>query len=67
MRAERNVLAEVQHHSIVKLYYSFQDEEFLYLVRRVGGIWRRWWQVGAMPCGPGVAGPCGIAACNAHE
>ncbi|EFN54238.1 hypothetical protein CHLNCDRAFT_135759 [Chlorella variabilis] len=32
VRAERNVLAEVQHHSIVKLYYSFQDEEFLYLV-----------------------------------
>lgn len=32
VKAERNVLAEVQHHSIVKLYYSFQDEEFLYLV-----------------------------------
>ncbi len=33
VKAERNVLAEVQHHSIVKLFYSFQDEEFLYLVR----------------------------------
>lgn len=32
VRAERNVLAEVQHHSVVKLYYSFQDEEYLYLV-----------------------------------
>ena len=32
MRAERNVLAEVQHHSIVKLCYSFQDEDHLYLV-----------------------------------
>jgi serine/threonine kinase 38 len=33
VRAERNVLAEVQHHSVVKLYYSFQDEDYLYLVR----------------------------------
>ena len=32
VRAERNVLAEVQHHSIVKLCYSFQDEDHLYLV-----------------------------------
>ncbi len=32
VKAERNVLASVQHRSIVKLYYSFQDEEFLYLV-----------------------------------
>ena len=32
VRAERNVLAEVRHQSIVKLYYSFQDEEYLYLV-----------------------------------
>lgn len=32
VRAERNVLAEVQDQSIVKLYYSFQDEEYLYLV-----------------------------------
>lgn len=32
MRAERNVLAEVRHHSIVGLRYSFQDEEYLYLV-----------------------------------
>lgn len=32
VKAERNVLAEVQHHSVVKLYYSFQDEEYLYLV-----------------------------------
>lgn len=32
VRAERNVLAEVRHRSIVKLFYSFQDEEYLYLV-----------------------------------
>lgn len=32
VRAERNVLAEVRHHSIVRLLYSFQDEEFLFLV-----------------------------------
>lgn len=32
VRAERNVLAEVHNPYIVKLYYSFQDEEFLYLV-----------------------------------
>ncbi|PSC69607.1 serine threonine kinase 19 [Micractinium conductrix] len=32
VKAERNVLAEVRHHAVVKLYYSFQDEEFLYLV-----------------------------------
>ena len=32
VRAERNVLAEVRHHSIVGLRYSFQDEEYLYLV-----------------------------------
>ncbi|GAB4822162.1 hypothetical protein N2152v2_009208 [Parachlorella kessleri] len=32
VKAERNVLAEVRHHSIVRLYYSFQDEGFLYLV-----------------------------------
>jgi len=32
VRAERNLLAGVNHPSIVKLFYSFQDEEFLYLV-----------------------------------
>ena len=32
VRAERNVLAEVRHRAVVKLYYSFQDEDFLYLV-----------------------------------
>lgn len=32
VKAERNVLAEVQSPAIVKLFYSFQDEEFLYLV-----------------------------------
>lgn len=32
MRAERNLLAEVASHCIVKLYYSFQDAEYLYLV-----------------------------------
>uniref|UniRef100_A0A383V4A7 non-specific serine/threonine protein kinase n=1 Tax=Tetradesmus obliquus TaxID=3088 RepID=A0A383V4A7_TETOB len=32
VKAERNVLAEVHSPYIVKLYYSFQDEEFLYLV-----------------------------------
>ncbi|WPT14046.1 Serine/threonine-protein kinase 38-like [Picochlorum sp. SENEW3] len=32
VKAERNVLAEVSHYAIVKLMYSFQDEEHLYLV-----------------------------------
>ncbi|KAM7257951.1 hypothetical protein ACFE04_013692 [Oxalis oulophora] len=32
VRAERNLLAEVASHYIVKLYYSFQDSDFLYLV-----------------------------------
>ncbi|XP_059633155.1 uncharacterized protein LOC132275955 isoform X2 [Cornus florida] len=32
VRAERNLLAEVASHYIVKLIYSFQDAEFLYLV-----------------------------------
>ncbi|NP_001336801.1 Serine/threonine-protein kinase CBK1-like [Zea mays] len=33
VRAERNLLAEVaSHHCIVKLYYSFQDTEYLYLI-----------------------------------
>jgi serine/threonine protein kinase len=31
VRAERNVLAEVQSPYVVKLFYSFQDDEFLYL------------------------------------
>ncbi|KAM0944763.1 putative protein kinase AGC-NDR family [Dioscorea sansibarensis] len=30
--AERNLLAEVASHCIVKLYYSFQDAEHLYLI-----------------------------------
>ncbi|KAL7121874.1 hypothetical protein ACP275_01G011000 [Erythranthe tilingii] len=32
VRAERNLLAEVDSHFIVKLYYSFQDSEHLYLI-----------------------------------
>ncbi|KAJ9700715.1 hypothetical protein PVL29_006168 [Vitis rotundifolia] len=32
VKAERNLLAEVDSNCIVKLYCSFQDEEFLYLV-----------------------------------
>ncbi|KAI3447170.1 hypothetical protein Pfo_003835 [Paulownia fortunei] len=32
VKAERNLLAEVASHYIVKLYYSFQDAEYLYLV-----------------------------------
>ena len=32
VKAERNVLAEVRHYAVVKLLYSFQDEDFLYLV-----------------------------------
>ncbi|BDA44938.1 Serine/threonine-protein kinase tricorner [Coccomyxa sp. Obi] len=32
VKAERNVLAEVDNPFIVRLYYSFQDDEFLYLV-----------------------------------
>ncbi|KAL6516184.1 hypothetical protein OROGR_019489 [Orobanche gracilis] len=32
VKAERNLLAEVESNCIVKLYCSFQDDEFLYLV-----------------------------------
>uniref|UniRef100_A0A803N1Z7 non-specific serine/threonine protein kinase n=1 Tax=Chenopodium quinoa TaxID=63459 RepID=A0A803N1Z7_CHEQI len=32
VRAERNLVAEVDSHCIVKLYYSFQDAEHLYLI-----------------------------------
>ncbi|XP_010247369.1 PREDICTED: serine/threonine-protein kinase 38-like [Nelumbo nucifera] len=32
VRAERNLLAEVASHCIVKLYYSFQDADYLYLI-----------------------------------
>ncbi|KAH7423017.1 hypothetical protein KP509_12G035700 [Ceratopteris richardii] len=32
VRAERNLLAEVDSKCIVKLYYSFQDSEYLYLI-----------------------------------
>ena len=32
VRAERNVLAQVHSPYVVKLYYSFQDEEYLYLL-----------------------------------
>jgi serine/threonine kinase 38 len=32
VRAERDLLAEVHNETVVKLYYSFQDEQFLYLV-----------------------------------
>ncbi|PSS01995.1 Serine/threonine-protein kinase [Actinidia chinensis var. chinensis] len=32
VRAERNLLAEVASYFIVKLYYSFQDAEYLYLI-----------------------------------
>ncbi|KAG9157039.1 hypothetical protein Leryth_009084 [Lithospermum erythrorhizon] len=32
VKAERNLLAEVASHCIVKLYYSFQDDEYLYLI-----------------------------------
>ncbi|XP_044464545.1 serine/threonine-protein kinase 38-like isoform X1 [Mangifera indica] len=32
VRAERNLLAEVGNHYIVKLFYSFQDAEYLYLI-----------------------------------
>ena len=37
VKAERNLLAEVRHHSVVRLYYSFQDEAYLYLVRGWAG------------------------------
>uniref|UniRef100_A0A7N0TVJ7 non-specific serine/threonine protein kinase n=1 Tax=Kalanchoe fedtschenkoi TaxID=63787 RepID=A0A7N0TVJ7_KALFE len=32
VRAERNLLAEVASPCVVKLYYSFQDDDYLYLV-----------------------------------
>ncbi|XP_047341487.1 serine/threonine-protein kinase tricornered-like [Impatiens glandulifera] len=32
VRSERNLLAEMASHCIVKLYYSFQDDEYLYLI-----------------------------------
>ncbi|GMI66432.1 nuclear Dbf2-related 5 [Hibiscus trionum] len=32
VKAERNLLAEVDSNCIVKLYYSFQDDDYLYLI-----------------------------------
>lgn len=32
VKAERNLLAEVDSNCIVKLYCSFQDEDYLYLI-----------------------------------
>ena len=32
VKAERNLLVEVESNRIVKLYCSFQDEEYLYLI-----------------------------------
>ncbi|KAJ8439448.1 hypothetical protein Cgig2_021562 [Carnegiea gigantea] len=32
VKAERNLLAEMESHYIVKLYYSFQDADYLYLI-----------------------------------
>ncbi|KAL8170364.1 hypothetical protein V2J09_022168 [Rumex salicifolius] len=32
VKAERNLLAEVDSNCIVKLFYSFQDDEYLYLI-----------------------------------
>ncbi|MBA0669834.1 hypothetical protein Goklo_024750, partial [Gossypium klotzschianum] len=32
VKAERNLLAEVDSNCIVKLYFSFQDDDFLYLI-----------------------------------
>ena len=32
VKAERNLLADVHDQTVVKLFYSFQDDEFLYLV-----------------------------------
>ncbi|KAI5317767.1 hypothetical protein L3X38_037474 [Prunus dulcis] len=32
VRAKRDLLAEVASHCIVKLYYSFQDADYLYLI-----------------------------------
>ena len=32
VKAERNLLAEVNSRAVVTLYYSFQDDQFLYLV-----------------------------------
>ena len=32
VKAERNLLAEVNSRTVVTLYYSFQDDQFLYLV-----------------------------------
>ena len=32
VKSERNLLAEVESHYIVKLYYSFQDADYLYLI-----------------------------------
>ncbi len=45
VKAERNVLTEVQNNFVVKLYYSFQDDDFLYLIMEYlpGGdvmVWR---------------------------
>ena len=32
VRAERDILVEADHQWVVKMYYSFQDNEMLYLV-----------------------------------
>lgn len=48
VKAERNVLAEVHSPLIVKLFYSFQDEESLYLVMEyLPGGWAAGAQLGA--------------------
>ena len=60
VKAERNVLAEVRHHAVVKLYYSFQDEEFLYLVGGwVGGSGGWWYRLGGKRVGGWVGGLLG--------
>jgi serine/threonine kinase 38 len=34
VKAERNLLAEVHDEAVVKLFYSFQDEEYLVTPQR---------------------------------
>lgn len=57
VRAERNLLAEVDSPCVVKLYYSFQDEDFLYLIMEYlpGATLPRAMRVHS-PCVPFAAG-----------
>ena len=41
VRAERDILVEADHTWVVKMFYSFQDAQYLYLIMEFlpGGKW----------------------------